>query len=143
MFSDWGNFTPHFGDDGLPYVWQWCVENDYGTASSNGKCNNRAGSNPITQNPPALFIANYNSDFSANRANELDGEPFYIFNDYNDFNKIMGIVEGCWGLRSRLPNFLAVDWYEFGNNGGPKKAVQEVNTRWAGTRRVAGIGAPR
>jgi outer membrane protein assembly factor BamB len=134
IFSDWQKFTPNFGNDGLPYVWQWCVENDFGTASSNGQCNNRGGSQPISNNPPALFMMNYSSDFSANRANELDGSPYYIFDDYNDFNKIMGIVNGCFALRSnRLPNFLAVDWYEFGRDGGPKKAVEEINARWSTT----------
>jgi outer membrane protein assembly factor BamB len=132
IFSDWGKYSPFFGDDGLPYVWTWAVENDYGTPSSNGQCNSRAGSSGISTNPPALFIMNYNSDFSANRGNELDGEPYYIFEDYNDFYKILGIVEGCAGLRAgRLPNFLAVDWYEFGKNGGSRKTVQEINARLA------------
>ncbi|MEY2450164.1 MAG: hypothetical protein QOH79_3640 [Acidimicrobiaceae bacterium] len=132
VFSDRGWGTPYRGDDGLPFVWDWTVENDYGDASANGKCQARPGSRALANNPPALFIANYNTTFSVNSP-DLDGGPYYPFDSYNDFTNIMGIVDGCWGLVNRLPNFLAVDWYDFGDNGGPRQAVAEINARWART----------
>jgi hypothetical protein len=131
ILSDWGRGTIYEGDDGLPYVWQWAVENDYGNASRDGRCNPRVSSSPLEQNPPALFILNYNTTFSLQTRPDPD-DPWTLFDGLNDAANIMGIVDGCLGLRGRrLPNFVAVDYYEHGSGGGPRRAVDEINQRWA------------
>jgi outer membrane protein assembly factor BamB len=121
FFSD--QCGPNRIDDGLPYTWTWCVENDYAGASMNGMCNPRAESKPIEEASIALFIQNYAVTFSYHN--------YQDFMDVNDAERILGFVDGCQGLRGRLPNFLAVDWQEFGNRGGPTRAVEEINARWA------------
>jgi outer membrane protein assembly factor BamB len=131
IFSDWGRGSPYSGNDGLPFVWQWAVENDYGNASRDGRCNNRAESQSIDRNPPALFILNCNSTLSLNLKPDPD-LPWTLFDELNDCATVMGIVDGCLGLHgNRLPNFVAVDFFDFGGNGGPRRAVDEINQRWA------------
>ena len=36
----------------------------------------------------------------------------------------------CFQSANRLPNFIAVDYYQRGNNGGPKAAVAAIDGRW-------------
>jgi outer membrane protein assembly factor BamB len=131
ILSDQGKGSSYSGADGLPYVWRWAVENNYGDDSRNGQCNARAFSKPLDQNPPGLFILNYNTTLSYNP--HPDGEDQYTrFAVLNDSANIMGIVDGCMGLRgNRLPNFVAVDYFDYGRNGGPPQAVDEINQRWA------------
>ena len=133
VLSDWGKYSDYWlpGGDGFPYVWTYTVENDYGNKSMDGQCNARAGSQPIdkTSSPGiALFTQNYFMDVSLEYNELVDRVRFA---DINDANRIMGFVEGCNGLRGRLPNFLAVDFYELGNNGGPRLVVAEINNRLA------------
>jgi outer membrane protein assembly factor BamB len=131
IFSDWGRGSVYAGDDGLPYVWRWAVENDYGNASRNGRCEARASSSPLEQNPPALFILNYNTTFSLQARPDPD-DPWTLFDGLNAAANVLGVVDGCGGLRGgRLPNFVAVDYYEHGSGGGPRRAVDEINQRWA------------
>jgi outer membrane protein assembly factor BamB len=135
VFSDWGWFSGTDGmslpdGDGFPRVWQYCVENDYGNASMNGRCVARAGSHPITT-PVAtipLFIQNYFLSTLVAWWEIPFGAPILGHYDWlNDSTRIMQFVQGCNGINGRLPNLLAVDWYQNGDNGGPRAAVAQIN----------------
>jgi outer membrane protein assembly factor BamB len=125
VFSDWGK-----GNDGFPRIWDRAVENEYGNASRNGKFKNRNGSEPLTDTSRSLFVMNYNTTVSLNFADAPD-MPWGIFDRLNDANQILSFVSACKSLTTRTPNFIAVDWYDNGFNGGPAQAVLAVNTRWA------------
>jgi hypothetical protein len=121
LFSDhiWGKGREN---DGLPYVWDWCVENEYGSKSKDPTCPKRDSSEEISDKK-MLFIQNY------------QGSAWEAWGDYDELNEsdlILQYVHACQVEHSRLPNFIAVDWAEFGNDGGPLRAVEKVNAALAG-----------
>lgn len=111
-----------YEEDGLPYLWRWCVENAYGGASRNPNCNKRGESEEISRTD-RLFIQNY------------QGSSWETWADYDEINEsdlILSHVHICQVEHNRLPNVIAVDWAEFGNAGGPLRAVDKVNAALAG-----------
>jgi hypothetical protein len=55
--------------------------------------------------------------------------PFH-YTSQNDYFGIMSKANECAGFAGRLPNFVAVDYYQRGDNGGPKSANIAIDTRW-------------
>jgi outer membrane protein assembly factor BamB len=123
LFSDWGTENPNGGNqDGCPWVWAYAVENQYGNASLGGGCLARGGSQPLSSTAQTLFIMNYfpTVDPSVDDITEI-----------NDFNRVMPKCTTCTALANRLPNYIAVDFYQYGYNGGPRMVVAQTNAAWA------------
>lgn len=114
------------GNDGLPPVWNYAVENDYGNDGLAPGCKARRGSRPLNDKTRALFIMNYFVDWSVSHAIWYP----YHYSTQNDYYSLMAKVNECASFADRLPNFLAVDFYQRGNNGGPKAANTAVDNRW-------------
>jgi hypothetical protein len=57
--------------------------------------------------------------------------PGSYFETTNDYFKILSHMTECSALANRLPNFIAVDFFELGNNGGPIEAIVALNKEWA------------
>lgn len=111
-----------YEDDGIPYTWHWCVENQYGEASRSPTCAKRVESEEISTTDK-LFIQNYQTG---------DWAPWADYDEINESELILSYVHVCQVKHNRLPNFIAVDWAEFGNAGGPLRAVDKVNAALAG-----------
>jgi outer membrane protein assembly factor BamB len=114
------------GNDGLPNVWAYAVENDYGNDGLAPGCKARRGSQPLNDKSRPLFIMNYFVDWSVSHALWY---PFH-YASQNDYFGIMSKASECAGFAGRLPNFIAVDYYQRGDNGGPKAANMAVDARW-------------
>ena len=114
------------GADGLPDVWAYAVENDFGNRGLAPGCNARTGSRPLNDTSRALFVMNYFVDWSVSHAIWY---PFH-YSTQNDYFSIVAKVNECANFAQRLPNFLAVDFYQRGNNGGPKAANTALDNRW-------------
>ena len=133
IFSDWNtssNPPPPSKNDGFPFVWTYTVENRYGNDSVGGGCVARHGSLPLTTptSQVPLFIMNYFSTISVN----LPIDDYVSGYDYNNaFGNVMSKVNVCQGLNNRLPNFIAVDYYQYGFDGGPREVTAAVNRLWA------------
>ena len=65
-------------------------------------------------------------------ASSWSGAFWYPFHyaSQNDYFSIMSKASECAGFAGRLPNFIAVDYYQRGDNGGPKAANMAVDARW-------------
>jgi len=123
LFSDWGSQTKNVANqDGCPWVWDYAVENEYGDASLRGGCLPRGGSQPLGSTAQALFIMNY---FPT-----TDPVLDEII-DINDYYAIMAKCTTCTALAARAPNFIAVDFYQYGSSGGPRAIVEQMNAVWA------------
>lgn len=134
VFSDWDTtvYDPTKAD-GFPWVWQYVVENPYGTDSLTSGCKARTGSEPICDSSISLFIMNHQLDFSQNYYTDA-ARIITVYDGVNDFYKIMTTAGTCSKICTdfeRLPNFLSVDHYQIGDNGGPRKALEFLNYRWA------------
>lgn len=116
-------------DDGLPKIWNFAVENDYGNKSLAGGCQARKGSVQLNDRNKALFVMNHFPTFSMAGISVAPGRNSYWTS--NDYYVLMAQLTACDALAGRLPNFVAVDFFELGNNGGPAKVVEDLNKEWA------------
>lgn len=123
LFSDWEKKAKSSGNpDGCPWVWDYAVENQHGNASLQGGCVARDESRPLSSTAQTLFIMNYFPTLDPALDSLLD---------INDYYSIMPKCTTCTALATRLPNYVAVDFYQYGYNGGPRKIVAQVNATWA------------
>lgn len=114
-------------NDGLPYVWQYAVESVYGDDSLNPEITReRGGSSPLNDTQKPLFILNHFPSWSVGGL-----YPALIYPRTNRYGDISAQVERYTRSATRLPNFLAVDYFEMGLDGGPLRAAGDINRRWA------------
>lgn len=111
-------------DDSLPYLWEYVVETGYGDASLSGPFDQRDGSAPLNDTTKSLFLQNYFPSLSA--GGYLTG----VYYETNDSQKIRGRTVGYSHNAKRCPNFLAVDFFQIGENGGPPNALSLINDDW-------------
>ena len=125
------------GDDGYPRIWDYAVENDYGDDGLAPGCKARHGSSPLSDTNLHLFIMNYFVSWSVAHAVWYP----YHYSQQNDYYGIMSKVRECKSSQcaTRLPNFIAVDFYQRGNNGGPQGAAQRVDGLWSAQEGIVGF----
>lgn len=114
------------GLDGVPDLYQYAVENDYGDKGLAPGCRPRSDSRPLNDTSRALFAMNYFVDWAVAHAVWYPG----AYGTQNDYFNIIAKVNECAAVATRLPNFLSVDFFQRGDNGGPKAAVAAVDGRW-------------
>jgi hypothetical protein len=122
-------------DDGVPYLWRYVSETVYGNASLDLSVPPapREGSPPLThraqlpggETRPLLLLMNYFPTFAAGSFN--DG----WFNDLNAYDAVHAKVGQVRTAAGRTPNFLAVDFFQIGANGGPVREWRELNATWS------------
>lgn len=125
--------------DGIPYVWQYTVETWYGSKSMTGSYAERdeSANIPLSKNR-SLYTVNLFPDIWY--ALPLHGYASY--NSLNSFDSLIARADVCkfnprfdtdpsLGWERHLPNLLAVDFVTRGDNGGPLRAVEELNAFWA------------
>ncbi|WP_165493217.1 PQQ-binding-like beta-propeller repeat protein [Hylemonella gracilis] len=112
--------------DGIPDLYAYAVENQFGNQGIDAGCNPRRESRPLNDTTRALFIMNYFVDWSVSHAIWY---PFH-YSTQNDYYSITSKVSECSQFANRLPNFIAVDYFQRGNNGGPLAAVAYVDGQW-------------
>ncbi|MEA3040538.1 MAG: hypothetical protein QOC65_27 [Sphingomonadales bacterium] len=114
------------GADGVPNVYQYAVETQYGDAGIAPGCNKRSESNALNDLTRKLFILDYFVTGSIAHAVWWPGH----YGSQNDYFSIIAKVNECSPIAGRLPNFIAVDFYQRGDHGGPKAVVDWVDARW-------------
>lgn len=125
------------GEDGLPYLWDFAVENVYGGASlDSGKTEPRKGSASFSrrkrrENKFSLFVLNRFPD------GYITGfVPHLFMPKINSYEEIEEQVRRYTDAANGPPNFLAVDYFHLGSvgpgsvRGGPIKATQLINGLW-------------
>jgi len=136
VFSDWhcdkSDGCPD-KNDGFPWVYHHAVENHYGYEGLFSGCENRSASQPISDTRKSLFILNR---FAENASVPIFA-PVDIANFLgvigpvtNNYYAVISKVQTCRTCCNRLPNFLAVDYFNYGAFGGPAAAVQKINEWW-------------
>lgn len=122
------------GGDGLPYVWDYTVETKYGEDSLKGTCDERDESKEIklSKNRSLYTVNNFPTIWY------LNIPKCRTYKSINSFESLIARCETCkfnerfkdenWRLH--LPNFLAVDFVTKGADGGPLRAVEEINKYW-------------
>jgi hypothetical protein len=121
--------------DGLPYLWDYAVENHYGDDSldRNTWATNRFKSSPLTDTRRHLFVLNHFPTWSVRAAGgwlgpqDPMGVPSLFHSRVNDAAAIKEHIDACRDSSGRWPNFIAVDFFELGANGGPAAACRYVN----------------
>lgn len=109
---------------GFPLFWTYSVETEFSyspfTRPYWTTCTNRSQSPPLDRNPPALFTMN----------------QFFTPPDVScslgagNYTTLMDRINGvCHTNAGRYPNFIAVDFYECGTNGGPIAAAKQVSVQ--------------
>jgi hypothetical protein len=111
----------------VPYIYDWVVETVYGNASLAPTCSARTESLPLNT-PQKLFVMNH---FPTASTQNIPGRESY--EQINDAEALAAQRDGCHGAAMRYPNFVAVDYDEIGNNGGPTRAVSDINHLMAAT----------
>jgi len=119
----------------MPWEYNFAVENHFGDRSMDKNVwhLSRRDEYPL-HTPPALFIMNHFGDASSAGA-QFEGMT-HASAKRNDKNHIMLKVGQTYqdcklkGRPGRLPNFISVDLFEFGENRGVRGACEEVNAMW-------------
>lgn len=128
------------GEDGLPYLWDFAVENQWGRESVNPAtwCQPRPESAALNDPRRALFLMNHFETFTALRTPLLPGwVNFALINDLitsqryrqmNDGRRVWAHIGDCYRAHGRLPNFIAVDFFQRGMRGGARGCIRQINT---------------
>ncbi|MBD2527664.1 glycosyl hydrolase family 18 protein [Nostoc sp. FACHB-133] len=134
-------------NDGVFHVWDHMVENVYGNESMelSTSTKNRVESASLDDTSKSLAIMNFFPTFHLGfiRPDLFIREPLLLvlapagaitvgiahetFNNENDANRIKQHVDAYIAVSKRKPNFIAVDLYHMGINGGAKKVVDDLN----------------
>ncbi|WP_273320635.1 PQQ-binding-like beta-propeller repeat protein [Vallitalea guaymasensis] len=123
--------------DGLPYVWDYTVETKYGEDSLKGNYDERDESDsiPLSKNRSLYTVNNFPTIWYLNIL------KLRTYKSINGFNTLIARCNTCkfnprffedekLGWEHHLPNFLAVDFVTRGADGGPLRAVEEINKYW-------------
>src|SRR5436190_5524868 len=127
-------------DDGMPFQWNFMSENEYGDAGigtdgTDGDADESRNSDELDDMLLALSWMNWFPD-----ANLVGpdfgggGDPGNHIWDYGNLNsyKVISSVRDRFATAAkRYPNFVSVDFYHKGGDGGPRRLVRECNTYWA------------
>ncbi|RMF82470.1 MAG: hypothetical protein D6737_01655, partial [Chloroflexi bacterium] len=121
-------FSDHkSGDDGLPYFWNFAVENffgDKGLFDETKWIESRPESSQLTDSTKPLMLLNYFPTFDL-----LSGvlPDTGRYDSINNYYRILTQTYDCFRVSERLPNFISFDYFERGKNGGPVRAVYKIN----------------
>jgi hypothetical protein len=122
-------FSENRGDaPAVPYVYDWVVETVYGNASLADACVARPESLPL-DTPEKLFVMNH---FPTSSSQNIPLRAGY--DQINDAEALAAQRDRCHTVGMKYPNFVAVDYVDIGNNGGPLRAVHDINDLIAGRR---------
>jgi len=105
----------------VPYIYDWVVETVYGNASLAPACAARPESLPLAT-PQKLFVMNH---FPTSSSQNIPWHDSY--DHINDADALAAQRARCHVAAMKYPNFVAVDYVEIGNNGGPLRAVRDIN----------------
>ena len=114
----------------LPYIYDWVVETVYGNASLAPACVPRPESLPL-DTPQKLFIMNH---FPTSSSQNIPWHDSY--DQINDADALAAQRDRCHTAAMKYPNFVAVDYVEIGSNGGPSRAVSDINNLMASPTRA-------
>ena len=108
-------------DDGLPYLWRFAVESEYGDASLDPtpRARARAGSARLSDKTKALFVLNQFKTVTS---------PLYYYRTVNSAERLMRAVDRFSQTAGRPPNFLALDFFTYPPDG-PAKVIGSVNQK--------------
>lgn len=108
--------------EGIAYVWNYVVENQYGNDKSDGgmvagECPNRAESSPMNDTKKSLVLMNY---FPTN--------PNATESCLDNSTPLTNMLDTCHKLSgNRWANFIAVDFYKNGDGYGTAFATNVAN----------------
>ncbi len=105
----------------VPYIYDWVVETVYGNASLAATCVARPESLPL-ETPQKLFVMNH---FPTSSSQNIPWHDSY--DQINDADALAAQRDRCNAAANKYPNYVAVDYVEIGNNGGPLCAVDDIN----------------
>lgn len=119
-------------DDGYPRQWDYTVENSYsdqniwsGSHFQMIPCVKRSESSPLSDTTK-MFVFNHFPIFDPGMV--IPANTYIIINAYNN---ITGRINGnCMTAAGRIPNFIATDFIQYGDDGGPRKVVDDLNKSW-------------
>ncbi|XP_068639767.1 PI-PLC X domain-containing protein At5g67130-like isoform X2 [Aristolochia californica] len=105
-------------DEGIAYQWRYMIENESGDPGVvQGSCPNRKESQPLRSTNSALFLQNYFPTFptESEACKENSGS-------------LAAMVETCFkAAGTRMPNFLAVNFYMRSDGVGAFGAIDRMN----------------
>jgi hypothetical protein len=122
-------------DDGLPYYFNSAVENEYGTDGIEGGYNVSRNDNALDNMLFPLAWMNWFPDANVVGPDYGGGnDPDQYTWDYGNLNSygLLNTARNSFAAAAkRYPNFISVDFYHKGGDGGPRRLVRECNTYWA------------
>lgn len=114
---------------GFAYLWDYAVENEYGTPSILSGCEKRSESDDLNKNTGKLFVVNYALNMPAIPATIPMPSTYTLTNKYD---WLLAKLRSCQDVSANkaLPNLVKVNFFEYGASGGPLRVVQEINKEW-------------
>ena len=111
---------------GFPRLWDYAVENQYGTPSLLSGCEKRSESDPLTDNAGKLLVMNYAFNMPTLPTTIQLPSTYSLVNNYY---WVLGKVRACQDVsgNNRLPNLLKLNFFEYGSFGGPLAVAQQIN----------------
>ena len=116
--------------NGFANLWDYAVENEYGTPSILSGCEKRSESDPLSSNTNKLFVVNYALNIPTSPTTIVSPSTYTLTNNYFWLLAKLRMCQDASG-NSRLPNLVKVNFFEYGSVGGPLRVVQEINNEWA------------
>lgn len=116
--------------NGFAYLWDYAVENEYGTPSLLSGCEKRAESAPLSRNDKKLFVVNYALNIPTTPTTVVLPSSYTITNNYY---WLLAKLRACTDVsgNGRLPNLIKVNFFEYGGFGGPLQVVDQINREFA------------
>jgi hypothetical protein len=114
---------------GFAYLWDYAVENEYGTPSILSGCEKRAESGDLNQNAGKLFVVNYALNIPTSPTTIPLPSTYTLLNNYY---WLYAKLRTCQDVSSNnaLPNLVKVNFFEYGAGGGPLRVIQKINQEW-------------